>query len=75
MSKILEDLKKREEIKRNLKEEIVVLFTAEEVAILDKKLEGLSVTKGELIREYLLTTTALKVETKNKPKSKPRGSE
>jgi hypothetical protein len=72
---VFENLKRQQARKSNLTETITVQISSEELAILEKKADAISMSKEELLREYILSTQALKNETKSKPKSKPKGGE
>lgn len=69
---LFEKLVKKAEIDSSLTEEIVVRLTAEEMANLMRKAEVARLSKEELLRQYLLTTTVFDMSyfTPKKAKSK-----
>lgn len=66
---IYEELKKEKAKKRSLTESVTVRLTVEEKAVLEQKSGDLSMSNGELLREYILRTPAFKKDTPPKPKA------
>lgn len=62
-------------VKSCLTESITVYLTKEEKAVLIQKAKALSVPYGELLRKYLLSTSAFKIDVPSKVKAVAKGVE
>jgi len=73
--KVYEELKKNQARKTGLTENISVKISVSEMGILEKKASELLIDIEELVREYLLSTSAFKIEGKGVKKPKPKLAE
>ena len=72
MDKLLEQLKRENEIKNSLVNTIYVSFTNEEFSTISKKSELTGISKESLVREYLVRDSALFLDTNKDRKTKKK---
>ena len=72
VDKVYEELKKNQARKTGLTESISLKISVSEMGVLEKKADDLSIDVDELLREYLLSTSAFKIEGKGVKKPKPK---